>query len=883
MDPTNNAQPPMAPSTPSAQTEPGVSPQPSQDSELYNQIAGQDLDPQVVKKANKSFLITLMAHIMRFTLWLDSVKRTHERFFRFLAGVWAFFMGILYLSGILILVFSIYNRLQLPIYLEDQMRARNVQFESAEYTMDRIIVRNLKDQNGTYTIDTMVIYSTFTDLLQKRIRLVTLDGLNIFVNTKSDFNPLQDVPQLLTQIQNPTRGRVDLTINSITVHNAKLTFKNQQMDIPISFSMEGMYGDKAQIVIPLSIQQPSLRAKAILTIAGSNQYPEWTLSVSEGMITLPRSSPENISGNFKVTLDNKNLDSVQADFKMGYGTIEKHITANLHTKGEDSLAGQIIWEKNNLTEQDLSSQLTFDISKLALPNKNAIHITGPLTISSKQFNMQNFGLIGMSAPLNVDIKCQDWAQCIFSLKEKAFVTVQDAWIQSQRQTLHTQESLQFTLLPQEEAFILREKNPYISFTLPIQTLDVKGVVEGLDQKLSLRTSSAVLSGDVADTSTDASRLALKANELFYQSPAMVIENATLNAENLLSHTSNLQMQSNSVQLANLPLFSHPFNLDLTMLGNKSTAKLTFHDTPITMQLDGQLSLSQKAFAGQVRINPFNLEELSIPLHDLWPSVPTSLRNITGQIAVIGQVTWLGAHNISGPLSVGFKDISFDLNDAKVSGLNTVLMLETLQPLVTKPNQHLYVRTINDLIPFQGLDTVFQLDGQNLRLNQLSTSVSGILLNLPASVIAVKNPNALLYLKNDQPIQAKDFPKSFHIEGIGVASGTANLSVPLAIQNGIVSIPNITLKMQNTLIQNKNGDEYEDIFNESDSYFIRSGQITLDRDNLLQLVFNGRLLPSKTPKDVQFNDVQVPDDLFKTLPDQELPKDINMRLNVLFSN
>ena len=883
MDPINNAQPPSAPSAPSGSTEPGTQPSSAQDSELYNQIARQDLDPQVVKKPNKSIFITLMAQIMRFTLWLDSVKRTHERAFRFLAGVWALFMSVLYLSGILILLFSVYNRLQLPIYLEDQMRARNVQFESAEYSMDRIVVHNLKDKDNTYTIDTMVIYSTFADLLQKRIRLVTLDGLSIFVDSKSDFNFLQDIPQLLTQIQNPTRGRVDLTVNAITVHSAKLVFKNQQMDIPVSFSMEGMYGNETQIVIPISIKQPSLTAKATLSVSGSKQYPEWTLSISEGMITLPRSSPENISGEFKLALDHKELDTIQANFKMGYGTIEKHITASLQAKEENSLAGQIVWEKNNLTEQNLSSQLTFDISKMTFPDRNTLHIEGPLVIKSKQFNMPNFGFTEMSAPLNVNANCQDWSQCIISFKEKSVITIQDGWFQSQRQRYLTRESVQFTLQPQEEALILREVNPYISFKFPLEKLSVDGEIEGLSQRLSLQTNNLLLAGDLADTSTDTSKLALKAEGLSYQSPGLVFENATFSTDNLLSSTANLQMKSDSVQLTDLPLFSHPFHLNMTMVGNKSTSKLDFHDTPISMQLDGQLSFSQKAFSGLVRVTPFDLKDLSVPLHTLWPSVPASIQNAAGQIAVAGQVTWLGAHNISGPLNIGFKDVSFDLNDVHVDGLNTAITMDALQPLITKANQHLHIQMINDLVPFQDVDIIFQLDGQNLRLNQVSTSLAGIPLNLPASAIATKNPNALLYMKNDLPIQAKEFHAAFNINDISVPSGTANLSVPLSIQNGIFSVPNITLKMQNMLIQKKAPDVYTELFEDSDNYFIRSGQITLDKSNVLQLVFNGRLLPSKKTKDVQFNSVPVPDDLFKILPTQDLPKDIEMRLNVLFNN
>ena len=226
MDPEQNiAQPPSSASGSNA----GLPPSSGQDSELYNQIAGQDADPQVVKKKNKSLLMSVMVGIMRIMLWWDSVKRTHEVLFRALGSVWAVFMGILYLSGILILLFALYNRLQLPVYLEDELHARNIEFESAEYGMDRIVVRNLKDKDGSYTVDTMIVYSTFTDLLQRRIRSVTIDGLDVLIDTDKDVNVMEDVPRLLSRIQNPKRGRLNLKINSLTVNKAQLVLKDSRL------------------------------------------------------------------------------------------------------------------------------------------------------------------------------------------------------------------------------------------------------------------------------------------------------------------------------------------------------------------------------------------------------------------------------------------------------------------------------------------------------------------------------------------------------------------------------------------------------------------------------------------------------------------------------
>lgn len=881
MDPVeNNA--PQSPTPPSSNTGFGLPPASGQDSELYNQIAGQDVDVPVVKKKGPSLLVTIMALVMRFTLWLDSMKRTHERFFRALGVIWTIFMALLYFSGVLMLIFAIYNRLQLPIYLEDQLRARDVEFETAEYGMDRIIVRNLKDKANTYTVDTMVIYSTFTDLLQKRIRLVTLDGLNIFVDTKANFNVFKDVPQLLRQIQNPTRGRLDIAVNALTINNAKITFKDRQVEIPVSFSMEGMYGDETQIVLPLSINQPSLQAKATLTIDGSGYDPEWVLSVSEGVITLPRSAPENIVGNLKVALSGNELAGMTADFKLSYGTIEKHITANFNKGDTESLFGEIIWAKNNLTEQNLSSEVSFKISNLTLENTSDLKITGPTVVNAKQLVLTNAGITGMQVPLNADIICKDWARCFVSLKDPAIVTIQDMWLQYQRQTIHSKDTIQFSLLPQERAFVVQEENPYIGYQLPIKNFTFDGVVEGSNTKLFIEADSLTVSGALADESAEASRFSVDAKGMTYEAADISMKKANVVASNLLQNSSNVQIQADEMQLTSVPLLSHPFSLNMNMVGSKAAARLNFKDNPISIQLDGQLSLAQRSFVGQIRTNVIDLEQLTVPLQTLFPEVPASFTGFSGSVMAYGQLKWVGPHSIGGPLNLGLKDVSFTSDNTKVSGVNTVLTLDSIQPLVAKKNQHVYISSIDGLLPFQDIDILLQADNQNWRVNQCSVIAAGIPLSLPPSVIAQKNANMLIYLKNDRPIDMKQLQNSLNVPGLEISSGTANLAVPIEIQNNKLTIPNATLKAQGVLVQRKS-DDYSAVFETSDNYYIRTGQIIMDKNKVLQLAFNGRLLPSKKAKDVQENDVALPDDVFKAVSPKGVPQDIQKRQHVLFGD
>ena len=884
MDPTqNNAQPPMANQQPTEQSVgPGSTPNPNvgHDSDLYAQIAGQDVEAPVVKKKRPSILMSVVTGFMRLTMYIDSLKRSHEPFFHFMGMLWAFFMGMLYLSGILVLLAAIYNRLQMPILLEDQLRVRNIDFESADYSMDRIIVHNLKDKNGAYTVDTLVVYSTFADLLQKRIRLVVLDGLNVFFDTKSDFNPVQDIPPILTHIQNPARGHVDLTVNAITVNNAKLNFKNRQMEIPISFSLQGSYARRTQIVMPVSVNRPSLQAEGTLSLNYQGGQPEWQLEITKGMVTLPRSSPEQMTGMFKMTLNNNQFDHLDMNVKLGYGTIEKHITATFQSLKGDDMAVNILWNKNNLTEPDQSSSVAVSLGHLSLKKTGQVHAYGQMVIDAKKFVAPNVILENLHTTFKGDIQCSNWTRCALEIQEKAPVTIQKLWFQYQRYGVRATDDVSFVVQPHIDAFVLRDADPYLQFFFDIADFDMDATLDASGEKILTSAPQFVVSGSIADAGTDTSRLALSTNNLSYQSSTISMVGGIIQADNVLQSTSKIKMHADRMNIVNLPLLSQDFTLDMNMVGAQTRAQLKFVGTPIVVQLEGRMSLPQRAFVGRVFVPPFEVSDLPQPLGAYWPDVPASLTNFAGELALAGQVNWAGAHSISGPISIGMKNFSFTANNAEIQGFNGVISADSLVPFVTTPSQHIFVQSVDGLLPLQNLDINFQADNQGLRLNQFEGLAAGIPVSLPASIISTKNSNMLLYLKNDAPITHQDMARVLNLKNVDVMAGTANLSIPVELQNGKFDMPNATLKMTNVLLHFTDG-AYQTLFGFDPNYYVRNGQIILDKSKVLQLVLNGRMLPSKKQKDVQLNEVHLPNDVFVLPAAQPIPSDIQKRIHLLF--
>ena len=849
-----------------------------QESELYRQISREDEEgPILSKKKQQSPLMDFVVSFMRATLYIDSIRRSNELTFRRLGKAWAVFMGILYISGILMIVFSIYNRLQLPYYLESQLKARQIQFESAQYDMDRIEVRQLKGPDGLYTVDTLIMNTTFTDLLQKRIRSVVLDGVNIYLGTQSDFNPIKDIPAILNQLQHPTQGESDLTINALTVNNAKLNFEKGQMALPLSFSMEGIYDDTTQIIIPVSFDKPNLMFKGVLAISSDGDNPEWTLKISKGNVTLPRRAPEDFTGEIKTVLNEQKLDSISAAVQLGGGTIRKEIRLELQPTEDDHFAGTFSWSRQNTTEPTLSSDLTIDLPSLSFSEKEALKMQGIVTIGSKQFNLYNISFKNLNTKLDADIICTTWKQCTASVVKNSDIVIPELQFEHQRQTFKAESPVTLTLKPQRELVLMDATQPdfHLAFNLGVQNLVFEGKKTDSSEKLDITSEKANLKA----VWSDASRIAVNFKGLNYDSPTTSFKNATLDIADLLQSTAQIKMQAQDMRLINQPLLSQPFEMNFNMVGSQAAARLKFKEQPIVIGLEGTLALPQRAFSGKLDMAPFDLKDLTLPLNELWPDIPETVKNAKGKVAARGLLNWSNGHASGNPLYIGLKDVSFDLGKTKIEGVNTVLAAESLLPLTTKPSQHIFVQNIQSLIPIQDVYAEFQLDNQSLKMNQLLAAVATIPVMLPPSIITPKNNGLMLYLKNTQPVNLKQVQKAINLPGFKIAEGIASLSIPIEFQEGTFDIPNVTFKVQDTQLNWAKSPS--SAFGNSTGYIIRNGQFILDQDKMLRMSLNGRVLPSKKPKEVQFQQIPLPEDFISTENHRGPPKDILGWQKVLF--
>ena len=849
-----------------------------QDFELYRHISQEDAEMPVVKQEHKSPVISAMASIMRVALYFDSVKHTHELTFRRLNALWGILMFVLYTSGILMLGFSVYNRLKFPLYLEQQLKAKGIQFGSAQYDMNRIEMRNLKGPDGLYTVDTLIAHTTLIDLLQKRIRSIMLDGVNIYLDSTPDFNLIQDLPKVLTQLQHPAQEETDLTIGALTINNAKFKFQQNQLELPLSFSMQGVYDNNTKITIPLSVNQPHLSFQGTLSISGSTSQPTWILKISSGTVTLPRSAPENFTGEIQLDLNEKSFSTLQATLQLGTGTIHKEISVNLKPKEDSALAGTLRWTRKNVTEPQLSSDLSFTFDSLTFSAQNPLQTKGPLTVEATKFNLGDIFFQNLHQILNANIVCQTWRRCNLNLQSDADIVLPNFQFKYLQETFRAEDALHMTLKSKQSLITMDANGPdfYIGFNIPMQNVSFSSDENVSTADLDIEAQQVSWIGSWADES----RLELKTAGLGYTSNTLEFDNATLNIADLLQETSQITLQAQNMHLFDMPVLSQPFDINFKMIGTQAAAQLKFQQQPFTANIEGQISLVKKTFSGQLNVPPFDLKDVRGTLNTLWPNIPANVYNPTGKVAIRGALNWNAGHATGNPLYIGLKDVSFDFGQTKISGINTVVTAESLSPLTTKPAQHLFIRQIANWIPLQNLDAQFQLEGSSIKMNQLFTSLSSIPLTISPSVLAAKNGTITLNLKNNQTINLQQTQDTIQIPNLKVLSGTASMLLLAELNSDSLTIPNITMRLQDAQLQRLTPD-YKDIFGNESGYFIRNGLITLDQNQKMQATFNGRLLPSKTAKEVQLNTQTLPKDLITPIPSESVPSDIQNRQKYLF--
>lgn len=884
---TNRAMPPQSPSQQGKQG--GSAPPEGKNTDLYTAIVGEVKEEEILApiKKKQPFMMSLVVLFMKTTFYFDSVRRTNESFFNFLGGIWHGFMFLIYVGGLSMLCMSIYARMKLPLELENFFESHNLKYDSlkmADYSLSRILVINLHDEKNQYVIPQLNIHSTFSDFLQGRIRTVTVEGLQL--NIKSDGangDSLQGILKTLGLIANPMEMGLGLEINSVTINNAVLNIEGQGTKIPVNFSMSGLYADNARVIIPFVVEEDFLKMDASLDISGPFDNRELALTIKSGMLTLPNRSPEEMQGLVNIQISSDKIVSLQSQINLNYGYNLKTIEVKLDN-ADQGFKGDISFALKNTSEKDSRPlvDLSLGVEGLLVSKDGFVTTSEPLQMKINRLVRNTTILEGVEGTLNGDLNCNlSQMECHYNLIKETFVRYQNLALKYKGQNVVIDDSGNILFRPSSDTVFLRMKDSFVGLNWVMAGVDLNGFYNQQANTLHMTADEAQLSGHFS-TQVDQDFFDIKVKDGAYQTPPLTMKGIDLVADDLYNPTAPIYFSAKEVTTSSF-LLTRPVSVDMTYLNRQVKANVHVKDTSISLEAEGILQPFQKTFVGQFKMPAIELKNLPFDLSDLSSIFPKNLKKPSGQIVASGRLHFAGGANISGPLYVGLKNVSFNLDEVPVERVNAVIALQSLVPLVSAPNQNVFIGKINSFIPLTNINGLFQLENQSVRLLGINADLAGQDLSVASALIPYRKPNALLHLKTGKDFDISTMLPFINLAGFTPVGGTGTLSVPVDVSEKGIEMSSATLKVNNvTLKQIPDKTDVLGLFQQGNkAYMIRNGQLIFTKGNQLQVDLDGWLMPMRKREAFAQKDVSLDKPLFKAGKINPVPQKIQDRQKLLF--
>ncbi len=884
---TNNTQQPRStvpgqpPVNPSLQAD-------AKQTDLYSAIAKNDEEIVVVpKKKKQSPFMGLVVLFMKVTFYFDSVKRSNENLFHLLGGLWAGFMSLIYLGGLVTLFLSIYARARLPLYLETFFSDHHLKYDSlkmADYSLSRIDVTNLHDDENRYVVPQLNIHSTFADFLQGRIRTVTADGLQL--NLKSDNGNSDDLEKALNVlgiIANPMEAGLDLKINYVTINNATLNIESQGIKIPVNFSVSGAYSNEPQAVIKFDIDEELLKMDASLTVSGPANERQLNLSIKSGTLALPNRVPEELQGEINIKTSLTKMLSFQSKIDLNYGYNLKNIETDFENT-DKGFKGNVSFVLKNTSEKDFKpmADLSLTLDELSISKDGFVSTSAPLQMKINRLVRNATLLEGVEGLLNGELNCNlSKLECKYDLSKEAVIQYQNLTVRYKEQDVVINNSGSITFLPASDALSFKVQDSSVGLNWIMSNIDLNGYYNQPNNTLHLAADTCQLSGHFS-VQINQDSFDVKVENGLYETPTLVMNGINLTAGDLYNPTAPIRFSSEEVTTSSA-LLLRPVSVDMTYLNRQVKANIRVKDSNLYMVADGVFQPFQKTFVGQFKIPTIQLESLPFALSDLSMVFPKSLTDLSGEVMAAGQLHFAGVANISGPFYLGLKDVSFLLKDTKVEQLNGVIALQSLIPLVSAPNQNLFIGKIDTFVPLTNINASFQFENQALRLIGIHSELGNENLSVASALIPYRKPNALLYLKTDKDFDVARVSPFMDLTGVTFVGGTGTFAIPVKVSENGVELSSATLKVNNvTLRQVANKPDVVGLFQQgNNAYMVRSGQLIYDPDKKLQVDLDGWLMPMRKREAFAQKDIQLENPMFKSGKIQSVPQKIQDRQKLLF--
>ena len=854
--------------------------------DLLSQISAQDAVVEVApKKKHRSVSIDFAVLFMKLTFAFDEVKRKYKILFTFLGCLWAVFMVLVYIGGLAMVGLLVYSYITFPDKVHNALMAQGIVtkgYEVESMSLSRIELKNLEDKEGTYSVKKLIIHSTFADFVRGRVKSIELDGVTIKVSETENGLSFGKLPEALITInQNPALHRIK--VNNLQVNNAEFDVNGKNFKLPVSFHLTGIYSNESKITMMLFIRKEAVKMDGVLSITGTAQKMEFNLKVNNGTLELPGRSPENITGEITVSTQKMELSKITGHLKSSYGKNLKELNLSMNN-GKNGYSGNITVgvTQGNLNGQNVQSHLSVDFSELNFDSLYRFTTKKPLKVRMKSFELPRFDLANLTATLNGTLTC-DHLDCTYQVDSSSPVFVKEISTIFEGETIKSTGEFNFSLMPNKKTSLSYKKGVF-DYNLKIQNILFSGYRNMASVPISLSVGAAEMVGAYY-TNSKLPHMKFEAEKMNISTPEIRLTNASFKRDDMFNASSKLSWTADQVEVLQNDILKTPFKLSLEKSGSDLETKANVViDNVVNISFAGVSRLLTGEFNGNLYVKEFDLAALKTPLNEISSLFTDNIRNLSGKVALVGKIYLKNSKQISGPMFVSLKDVHFTKDDIKVSGLNTVLSLQTLVPLVSSANQSVFVGEILGAFPIQNVVADIKLDSQFLRVSSAQIALAGMNLTADAVMLPLKANSSLLNFKN-LAVNLADMVPYVNLAGATV-SGKGSVSVSLELKDGKILMKDGEFKVLNADVSLKNADKsLKTYFENATSYAIRSGSVFIDSevsdDTLnLSLSLDGRLQPTSKLKNVRRQLNQVPTDLIKPMQQRAVPEDIVRRQEIV---
>ncbi|MBR5130346.1 MAG: YdbH domain-containing protein [Alphaproteobacteria bacterium] len=854
--------------------------------DLLSQISAQDeiASESPKKKKHRSISIDLAVFFMKLTFAFDEIKRKYSFLFSFLGGVWAVFMGLVYLGGFLMVGLLVHSYASFPDKVRETLVAQGIitkGYDVESMSLSKVELKNLEDKDGTYSIKKMVIHSTFADFIRGRVKTVELDGVKIKVTKEKDGINLGKLPEaLITLNQNPALSKI--RVNDLQVNNAELEFNGSNFSIPVSFNLTGVYSRETKITMTLFTRKEHVKIDGVLSITGNAQKMDFTLKINNGTLELPQRTPENISGEIVVQTQKMQPMKINGHLSLSYGKNLKEFDLSMN-KSKDGFSGNmsVLFSQGNQNSQNAQSHINVDFSDVQFETLYRFKTKKSLKVKMKSFKVPQIELNNLTASLNGELVC-DHLNCTYQVQATSPVFVKGINTMFAGDVIKSTSEFNFSLASNNKTSFTYNNNA-LNYDLKIGNLSFSGYRNISSSPISLfaGTMSAVGSYHFVDKSAN---MMIDAKKVNISTPEVDLTNATFKNDNIFNDNSKISLSSDRTKILQNDILRAPFKLFLEKTGKWTTQANIIIDNVINVSFAGETRLLTGELNGNLYVKEFDLSAVKTPLNEISSLFVDKVTGLTGHAAVVGRIYLKNSKQISGPMFVSLKNVGFSRDNIKVSGLNTVLSLQTLAPLVSAVNQKVFIAEIDGIIPLQNIVADIKFDNQFLRLSSAQLNLAGITLTADTAMLPLKATSSLLNFKNNIVDFAQMTP---YLNASGADfTGKGSVQLSLELKDGRIWIKDGELKVLNAEVLLSNADNtLKKYFENAQAYAIRSGNVFMDSNSEdttvnLNLSLDGRIQPMSKMKNVREQLNQNLSDLIKPVSKMAVPEDIVRRQEIV---